>query len=190
VKQYLLDKLASFLGRRATPYFHLYGYMMRWWLVPYSRVVLRTLPEDEFGPEIITADGTGPVSFSHRPIAWVFQRLGLAIRLHDILRSDEGRDPHDHPWPYLTVILRGGYWEERYNDTGEVVDVQWRGPGSVLFRRAGSWHKLVLPGEMGQRCAPCTTLFITGPYVQSWGFNVNGVKVPWREYKQTGGPGT
>lgn len=177
MKQRFLDWLANTLARHATPYFHLYGYMMRWWLVPYSRVVLRTLPADSFGPEIVTADGTGPVAFWRRPVAWCFQRLGVAIRLHDILRSDDGRDPHDHPWPYVTVILQGGYLEERYSATGQLVSRKWHGPGSVLFRSAHHLHKLVLPAR-----SVCRTLFITGPYKQGWGFLVNGKKVPWREY--------
>ena len=32
------------------------------------------------------------------------------IFLHKILKSDLG-DLHDHYWPYITVVLKGGYWE-------------------------------------------------------------------------------
>ena len=33
------------------------------------------------------------------------------VALHKIVRSD---DPifHDHPWPYMTIILKGGYYEQ------------------------------------------------------------------------------
>ena len=34
------------------------------------------------------------------------------IFLHKFLKSDID-DLHDHPWPYATLILRGGYWEWR-----------------------------------------------------------------------------
>jgi hypothetical protein len=37
------------------------------------------------------------------------------IFLHVIHRNDDDRDPHDHPWDFTSVILKGGY-----------VDEQWR----------------------------------------------------------------
>lgn len=36
--------------------------------------------------------------------------------LHHIDRPDPGFDLHDHPWPFVSIILRGGYTEE-YADT-------------------------------------------------------------------------
>ena len=185
--------LRNWLINRAkrTPYFHLPGYMNRWWLVPYNVVIERTIPAWDGTtlkagticnalPYTVT-DGTGPVTW-RRPIARLLQKLGIAVRVHEILRSDEGRDPHDHPWPYVTVILKGGYFETRYNDKGEFVSRKWHGPGSILYRPAGSWHRLDLPNGM-----VTTTLFITGPKVQSWGFNVGGVKVPYYEYLEKKG---
>lgn len=186
--------MIDWLIKRAerTPYFHLDGYMLRWWLVPYRRVIERmvrervkpitlfdgvTIFEEQWVARVVT-DGTGPVAFRERPLAWLLQRLDIAVRVHDILRSDTGRNPHDHPWPYLTIILKGGYYELRYDAAGNHLSTKWHGPGSVLFRRANSWHRLVLPeGETA------TTLFITGKKAQTWGFNVNGVKVPYWEYK-------
>ncbi len=38
---------------------------------------------------------------------WTFQ-----LRLHHIYRADSGRDPHNHPFRFLTFILMGGYIEE------------------------------------------------------------------------------
>ena len=181
--------LSDYLIARAkrTPYYHLDGYMNRWWLVPYKRVIERrsaTVRHIVINGEIVgeaatietTVDGTGPVSW-RRPIAKLIQKLGFAVRVHEILSSDQGRDPHDHPWPYVAIILRGGYWETRYNAAGEKLSEEWHGPGSVLYRPAGSWHRL----DLG-RSRPVFTLFITGNYVGTWGFNVNGTKVPHYEY--------
>jgi len=160
--------IREYLIRRAqrTPYFHLSGYMNRFWLAPYRTRI---------------GDGTGPVSWK-RPIAKLLQLCGLAVRVHQILRSDRGRDPHDHPWPYLTVVLFGGYWEERYDDEGMCISQRWHGPGSILYRPAGSWHRLDLPPGKD-----CWTLFITGPYRQRWGFNVRGKKIPHKDYLAGGG---
>lgn len=159
--------LVDWLIARAkrTPYFHLPGYMNRWWLVPYRSAGSHS------------AAGSGTVCWWRRPLARLLQAFDVAVRVHEILRSDDGRDPHDHPWPYLAVILRGGYIEERYNDAGQLVSMKWHGPGSILWRPANSWHRLTLPID-----SVTTTLFITGGYSNGWGFNVNGVKIPYKTY--------
>lgn len=155
-----LRRIGFALVQRAkrTPYFHLPGYMERYWLVPYAH------PVEVRG----TLHGTGPVTW-RRPVAKLLQACGVAVRVHHILRSDDGRAFHDHPWPYLTIVLAGGYTEVRphYNDSGiYVCDVRcWHGPGSVLYRPADSWHRLELPGG-----ATAWTVFFTGPKRQTWGF--------------------
>jgi len=164
--------IRRWLIRRAlrTPYLHLAGYMDRWWLVPYRATIVHADGETH---------GTGPVG-RRRPLAWLLQRLGIAVRVHHILRSDSGRVPHDHPWPYLTVILRGGYTEVRYDGRGFPTGRKWHGPGSVLFRRANSWHRLDLPEGR-----TAWTLFLTGRKEQTWGFmTLGGIKVPYYEHKE------
>lgn len=149
-----ITAMPEWIIRRAmrTPYRHLAGYMERFWLFRIGR---------RGGGE------SGPYPL-------------IGARVHHILRSDDGRDFHDHPWPYLTIILRGGYWEVRPVLVDNVVSYcvrTWHGPGSVLLRRANSWHRLELPE--GQTA---WTLFCTGPKVQHWGFLVGRRKVGWREY--------
>lgn len=192
VAPFAANKLVARAKR--TPYHDLDGYMKRWWLVPYNVVIERTLPLDMathvhrntlphdavVHPESMTyttTDGTGLVSWRKRPITRLIQTCNIAARIHEILRSDLGREPHDHPWWYLTIVFLGGYWEERYDAAGNLISTKWHGPGSVIFRRANSWHKLILPE--GQTA---TTLFITGRKSQTWGFNVKGTKVPYHEY--------
>jgi len=111
-----------------------------------------------------------------------YNRFGFAVRLHHILRSDDDRAFHDHPWPYLTIILRGGYTEVKpmFDRSGLYLGEarRWFGPGSIIARRARSWHRLeVPPGETAW------TLFITGPQRQRWGFLAQPRhKIHWREY--------
>lgn len=111
-----------------------------------------------------------------------YSRYFLAIRIHHILRSDDDRAFHDHPWPYLTIILRGGYFEVKpfYDKSGlyKCDTRKWYGPGSILFRRSNSWHRLEVPE--GQTA---WTLFTTGRYMRKWGFMPNpAFKVPYTEY--------
>lgn len=182
--KFLVNWLIALAKR--TPYFHLDGYMKRWWLVPYRQVI----PRKVWAPGLNDApaafvDGTGPVPFWRRPIAWCFQQFDIAIRVHEILRSDLGRDPHDHPWPYLTLILKGGYFEKTFDAQGRHLRTTWHGPGSVLYRPAGTWHQLFLPMDEAtdfRTRRPCVTLFITGPKVQRWGFLTPDGKVPYDKY--------
>lgn len=91
------------------------------------------------------------------------------LTLHKIVRSD---DPvfHDHPWPYLTVIIKGGYWEHTpvFDHKGKQFSsvAHWRGPGSFIYRSSNEFHWL----ELDETVGPATTLFFMGPQVREWGF--------------------
>ena len=37
------------------------------------------------------------------------------ILIHHILDDDHGVGLHNHPFPYMTIILKGGYWETDSN---------------------------------------------------------------------------
>jgi hypothetical protein len=62
--------------------------------------------------------------------------MPLAARIHNIKRSDAGRDLHNHPWWYCTLILAGGYWEHTQITEAEywdrIVSLRWR---SVRLQR-------------------------------------------------------
>ena len=73
------------------------------------------------------------------------------ILIHKILKSDLG-DLHDHYWSYITIILKGGYWETNENGTF------WRGPGYIGFRKASDRHSLKIPDGK-----PAWTLLLAGP---------------------------
>jgi hypothetical protein len=147
------------LIRRAkrTPYVPITGpdgstYMGRWWL---------------FNPYPPKSDGGG-------------DRRGLrgwlpSIRIHHILRPDSDRHLHDHPWNARTVILQGWYIEERPGRLAPRLYERTAGyTGRLLF---GQYHRIeeVSPGGVW-------TLFITWRKQGTWGFLVDGKKVPWREY--------
>lgn len=103
------------------------------------------------------------------------------IRVHHILRSDVDRELHDHPFDYVSIILRGGYREitpprtDFERDMGYPVQHVYRAP-AVLFRRAESAHRLILD-------RPAWTLVLRGPHRREWGFHVPGRGwVHWREF--------
>lgn len=103
-----------------------------------------------------------------------------SIRVHHIMRPDQDRDLHDHPWNARTVILRGWYVEERRHfwTVGGHTDVEWRrDAGQTATLDHGEYHRIDQVSPDG-----VWTLFITGNYKGSWGFMVDGIKVPYRTY--------
>ena len=99
------------------------------------------------------------------------------VYLHHFRRDDDKRALHDHPWPSLSVILRGGYTEVT------TVGRRWYGRGSVIIRRALHTHRL----EVG--ASEAWTLFVTGPHVREWGFHCRRGWVHWRQFADADNPG-
>ena len=153
-------------------------YMGRWWL---------------FNPYASENGSRSEGSDNDRRSWW--RRMLPSVRLHLIARPDRDRHLHDHPWNARTIILDGWYEEERYWDESERGKVERQihahNPladsnttnytvhlagytGRLLF---GQYHRITrVPAE------GVWTLFITWRKRGSWGFDVNGRKVPWREY--------
>lgn len=106
-----------------------------------------------------------------------------AVYLHRFRRSDGDDALHDHPWPFVSLILAGGYWEHTADRSG-VVRRRWYGPGRVLVRPAGYRHRVELPSGRD-----CWTLILRGKKSASWGFwclsaagRLTGQFVPWRSF--------
>ena len=96
------------------------------------------------------------------------------VYVHEVLRSDDDRALHDHPWANLSVILAGGYLEHTIRAGGVHVRTE-RTAGDIVFRRAKAAHRLEMIPDM-----LCYTLFITGFRVRTWGFHCPLGWVPWR----------
>lgn len=94
------------------------------------------------------------------------------VYLHQTLLDDD-EPPHDHPWPNVSIVLRGGFWETVYNPLQEGGHwylpgvAYWRGPGSILPRRATKIHRLEVEDTQEKES---WSLFLTGPSVRDWGF--------------------
>lgn len=91
------------------------------------------------------------------------------IYLHKILRDDDDRALHDHPWYSLSVVLSGGYRELTPRGVRIVH------PGGIILRGAEYSHRLELLDNK-----PCWSLFFTGPRVREWGFHCPKGWVHWK----------
>ncbi|WP_225899696.1 hypothetical protein [Croceicoccus gelatinilyticus] len=101
------------------------------------------------------------------------------VYLHRILKSDDDRALHDHPWDNRTLVIVGRYIEH-LADGRQVLRVA----GDVIERSADTLHRLeVLPGE------GAVTLFMTGPKKREWGFACPQGWVHWEDFTAAGDPG-
>lgn len=155
-----------------TPYVHITGpdgsmYMERYWLFnPYPSADEKQAAVDA---------GLG------EPKNW----FPISIRLHRIMRPDSDQHLHDHPWNARTIILRGAYDEVRpawISHYDHILAPHYhrsfrRVEGNTVTLKFGEYHRITDVSSGG-----VWTLFITGKYRGTWGFNVEGVKVPWRQY--------
>lgn len=150
----MLEALAGAVERRAAryPYNDLPGYMLRGWIFGGSAACRYS-------------DNDPPRPWKTN---WLDAWIGfyVACRMHVILRSDRERALHNHPWRYVTVILRGGYFEITHDKDGNEVR-RWHGPGSVIYAGLGHFHRLELPPG-----GTATTLFFMFQFRQPWGFHI------------------
>lgn len=98
----------------------------------------------------------------------------LGVYLHHLLRSDEDRALHDHPWSFVSIILTTGYVEHTPKGARRY------GPGSILIRPAEWQHRLELDRS-------AWTLVIRFRRVREWGFHCLRGWVPWQQFDRQGG---
>lgn len=109
----------------------------------------------------------------------------LNIYLHQIIRSDDDRALHDHPWPSLSYMIRGRLGEVHKHPLTDLVHAaRVIEAGQWTFRRASFAHRLVVPE--GQEA---WTLFITGPHIRAWGFHCPQGWRHWRDFVHPDDPG-
>jgi hypothetical protein len=108
------------------------------------------------------------------------------VYLHKFLRDDIDTALHDHPWWFVSWIVKGGYYEVTQDPTVPRAEVvRTRAAGSVAFRRADHRHRVVLlRSRQDYRMLPCWTVVVTGPVSRSWGFWCNGRFIHWRKFTE------
>jgi hypothetical protein len=115
------------------------------------------------------------------------------VKLHCFHRSDEDRELHDHPWAFISILLRNGYNEVRppksvrnmLLDNGLGIEQGWVAsihdvecvryrPGSILVRPARWAHRVQLVDGRES-----WSLVIVFPRVREWGFHCVGGWKDW-----------
>ena len=107
--------------------------------------------------------------FRYKEIGWkeygeVFTRYALLktpwfnLYLHQLDAPNWHPACHDHPWWFITLLLRHGYLERVGNK-----DLR-RWPGMILYRAATFSHSVITP------YGTSWSLVLTGPTIRKWGF--------------------
>lgn len=160
----LLDKPHQIIGTAADPY------LLRWFLTPWRLWKERAKQN--------------PTQLN-RIKAKIAHYLP-SMYLHCIVRDDDDRALHDHPWLNISIVLAGAYREivpdlakastphMRVWDMPKITRLRRR--GSFIFRRATAAHRL----EVAE--GPVWTLFIVGPKCREWGFHCSWGWRHWKEF--------
>lgn len=111
-------------------------------------------------------------------IRWKIIAIGVAgLYLHKFMRSDYDRALHDHPWGFITLILGPGYIEVHDQTPNRIKAVEWRGPGTILYRPPKWRHRVCLDNDR-----PTWSLVLVGPRVRKWGFWIDGDWCWWKKH--------
>lgn len=103
----------------------------------------------------------------------------FGIYLHRMDAPDPGLDLHDHPWWFASIVIKGGYTEERadirnapgFSGLADLFDTARRGVEqhrrrfSVRTMRLDECHRII-----GLDRSPTWTIVIRGPIRRRWGF--------------------
>ena len=98
---------------------------------------------------------------------FILETKWLRIYLHRIGGSDVDPCMHDHPWSFVSIILRGGYLEHTPHGVFN------RRPGGITYYPQGWLHRLELSG-------PAWTILIGGAVKRMWGFMT---PTGWQSYE-------
>jgi hypothetical protein len=113
----------------------------------------------------------------------------FALYLHFIFLADNDRDPHDHPWDFVSFVIRGSYTErlyDRFNSIGRfrykpMFLGEWTHGRFSFHRMTKEFAHRITSIEPG-----LVTLVLIGRETKEWGFwTEDGAFIPWFEYDRT-----
>lgn len=107
----------------------------------------------------------------------IVQTPWFAVYLHAIHRPDHDSELHDHPWDFVSFVLRGGYAEQMLVRGGSANWMDWRTVRWFNVKRAESAHRII-----HLRRTPTWTLVFCGRRRREWGFYTRTGWTPWHEF--------
>lgn len=109
----------------------------------------------------------------------LLQTPWFAIYIHQILKSDEDQDMHDHPWNFTSVILEGSYMEAcKIAPDFDSIHYRTYYSGDVIEHKAEDAHKLTLKSQ------EVWTLVLVSGRTRYWGYQTPAGWIGHEEYRQ------
>ena len=114
--------------------------------------------------------------------------FGRGVMIHRIVRPDADRDPHNHPWDFWSLVLKGSYIEDIYHGVythrgrlefpAESITRVARKFGALDWRPAEHMHRIdKLPDGDAW-----TLVVVKRRTDHKWGFWTPRGWVYWKEY--------
>lgn len=103
----------------------------------------------------------------------LFASKWLKVLWHEFMPNASDRSHHDHPRSFVTLMLRGDYFDVQPDETVDHVCAP-----TIRVRPAEHAHIT----EVGPRGAK--TLVVMGPLRREWGFYRDGKWYPWRVFER------
>lgn len=114
--------------------------------------------------------------------------------IHRMSAPDPGQDLHDHPWAFVSLVLWGGYTEERADTRDAPLYASFAErystctPGAPEQRRVGSLRVMRLDEchritKLTRKT--CWTVVLHGPRRRKWGFYLPNGWMFWQRYDET-----
>ena len=95
------------------------------------------------------------------------------VCLHNFQRADKDEHLHDHPWDFVSIVLKGSYIEE--SEAGP----SFRRALSIARKKATDLHKVAF-----LEAPSVWTLVIRSPRRREWGYKIGSYWVDHRTYRE------
>lgn len=124
--------------------------------------------------ETMSGNGVCPVYLER----WtMLEAFGCGLYLHHFLGDDWAIDPHDHPRRFVSIGLKGWYFEDVFDPAGRLVSsTRYNAPWARSFP-AEHLHRV-----RAKECGDCWTLVIVLRKSRKWGFVQDGLWIPFKDY--------
>lgn len=119
---------------------------------------------------------------------WILSTPWFTVRLHKIMLSDKG-PPHNHPWKFVSVILKGEYVEELFHPfkvtsfgqvtLGEPRPLR-RKAFKPVYRSRTQFHRVLVKEPVWTLCLTSGAMLHNGS--ARWGFMTHDGYVPWQQF--------
>lgn len=105
---------------------------------------------------------------------WIVFECGwFGFYVHKFWDSDYERALHDHPWNFVSIVLKGSYLE--WTDNTVIT----RKAGSIAYRSCTHKHRVELTDKK-----PVWTLMFVSKRLRPWGFWPSTGWCHWRKFDQ------